>query len=43
MSVIVWRDDERMMVVKGNNNDEWSTDIVLLWLGRIQNGDTVEW
>jgi hypothetical protein len=29
--------------VKGNNGDEWSFDGVMLWLGRRQNGDTVEW
>jgi hypothetical protein len=29
--------------VKGNDNDRWSSDGVVLWLGRRQNGDAVEW
>jgi hypothetical protein len=31
------------MTVKGNNDDRWSSDVVVLWLERIHNGDTVEW
>jgi hypothetical protein len=39
----VQRDDVREMVVKGNDNGEWSSDDMVLWLGRRQNGDTIEW
>jgi hypothetical protein len=39
----MWRDDEHETTAKGNNGDEWSFDGVMLWLGRRQNGDTVEW
>jgi hypothetical protein len=28
---------------KWNNDDEWSSDDVLLWIGRRQNGGAVEW
>jgi hypothetical protein len=28
----VWRDDERITVVKMNNGDSWSSDDVVLWL-----------
>jgi hypothetical protein len=37
------RDDGRGTTVKGNDDDEWSSDDVVLWLGRRQNRDTVEW
>jgi hypothetical protein len=37
------RDDGRETMVKGNDSGEWSSDGVVLWLGRRQNGDTVEW
>jgi hypothetical protein len=30
------------MVVKGNDNGEWSFDGVVLWQERRQNGDAVE-
>jgi hypothetical protein len=30
-------------VVKSNDGDGWSSDGVALWLGRRQNGDTIEW
>jgi hypothetical protein len=39
----VWRDDERETAVKGNDDDGWSFDGVVLWLGRRQNRDAVEW
>jgi hypothetical protein len=29
--------------VNGNGDGEWSSDGVMLWLGRRQNGDAVEW
>jgi hypothetical protein len=29
--------------VKGNAGDGWSSDGVVLWLERGQNGDAVEW
>jgi hypothetical protein len=41
--VIVWRDDGCGMVVKGNNSGRWSSDDVVLWLGRRQNGDVIDW
>jgi hypothetical protein len=28
---------------KWNNDDEWISDDVLLWIGRRQNGGAVEW
>jgi hypothetical protein len=39
----VWRDDGHETVMKGNDSDDWSSDGVVLWLGRSQNGDVVEW
>jgi hypothetical protein len=42
VDVVVWRDDEHGMMVKGNNGSGWSSDGVMLWLGRRQNGDTIE-
>jgi hypothetical protein len=41
--VIMRKDDVRETVVKGNNGGKWSSDGMMLWLGRMQNGDTVEW
>jgi hypothetical protein len=41
MGVIVWRNDGHGTVVKGNDGDEWSSNGVVLWLGRRQNGDVV--
>jgi hypothetical protein len=43
MSIIVRRDDGRKIAVKGYNGSGWSSDGVVLWLGRRQNGDVVEW
>jgi hypothetical protein len=42
MCVIVQRDDGHVMVVKGNDGDRWSSDDVMLWLGRRQNEDVIE-
>jgi hypothetical protein len=39
----VWRDDRCGAVVKGNDDGGWSSEGVVLWLGRRQNGDAVEW
>jgi hypothetical protein len=39
----VWMDDGHGMRVKGNDDGGWSFDGVELWLGRWQNGDTLEW
>jgi hypothetical protein len=39
----MWRDDGRGIAVKGNDNIGWSYARVVLWLGRKQNGDMVEW
>jgi hypothetical protein len=38
----MWMDDEREMTMKGDDDDEWSSDVVVLYLEMIQNGDTVE-
>jgi hypothetical protein len=43
MGVVVWRDAGRGTVVKENNDDGWSSDGVVLWLGRRQNGDEIKW
>jgi hypothetical protein len=43
VGVVVRRDDGRETAVKENDSDGWSSDGVVLWLGRRQNGDTVEW
>jgi hypothetical protein len=43
MGVVVRRDDEHEMAVKENDDDEWSSDGVVLWLGMRQNRDVVEW
>jgi hypothetical protein len=40
--VIVWMDDAHGTTMKGNNSDRWSSNCVMLWLGRRQNGDAVE-
>jgi hypothetical protein len=39
----VWRDDGRETAVKENNNNELSSDGVVLWLYRRQNRDTIEY
>jgi hypothetical protein len=33
----------RGMTVKENNDGRWSSDDVMLWLGRSQIRDVVEW
>jgi hypothetical protein len=43
MGVIVRRDDGHKTVVKENDSGEWSSNNVVLWLGRRQNGDTIQW
>jgi hypothetical protein len=43
MGVIVHRDGEYGTAVKGNDDDGWSSDDVVLGLGRRQNGDVVKW
>jgi hypothetical protein len=42
MYVVVPRNDGRETEVKGNDDDWWSFDGVVLWLGCRQNGDAVE-
>jgi hypothetical protein len=39
----VWREDGLRMEVKENDDDGWSSDGMVLSLGRRQNRDTVEW
>jgi hypothetical protein len=43
MDVIVQMDDECKTAVKGNDDSGWSFNGVVLWLGRRQNRDVVEW
>jgi hypothetical protein len=35
--------NSREIAVKENDSDGWSFDGMMLWLGRRQNGDMVEW
>jgi hypothetical protein len=39
----VWRDNVCETVIKMNDDDEWSSDWVILWLERRQNRDVFEW
>jgi hypothetical protein len=39
----VLSDDECGTTIKMNNVDGWSSDDVVLWLVRKQNGDVIEW
>jgi hypothetical protein len=34
MGVVVWGDDERKTTVKGNNDNRWISEGVVLWLRR---------
>jgi hypothetical protein len=43
MSIVVRRDDGHGKTVKGNDGDRWSSDGLVLQLGRRQNGDAVKW
>jgi hypothetical protein len=43
MGVVVWMDDRHGTMVKWNDGGGWSSDDVVLWLGRKQNRDAVEW
>jgi hypothetical protein len=43
VGVIVRRDDKHGTTVKENDGAVWSSDGVVLWLVRRQNGDRVEW
>jgi hypothetical protein len=40
---VVRSDDGREIVVKENDGGRWSSDGVVLWLGRKQNRDAVGW
>jgi hypothetical protein len=42
VGVIVQRDDGCGPAMKGNDGIRWSSDDMVLHLGRKQNGDTVE-
>jgi hypothetical protein len=39
----VWRDDGRGKTVKGNDGGGWSSDGMVLLLGRRKNRNEVEW
>jgi hypothetical protein len=43
MGVVVQKDDECGTAVKMNDSDRWSSDGMVLWLGKRPNEDTVEW
>jgi hypothetical protein len=43
VNVIIRRDDACGITIKGNDSGGWSSADVLLWLGRGQNVDAVEW
>jgi hypothetical protein len=43
VNVIICRDDEHEMAVKGNDGGDWSFKGVMLWLRRSQNRNAVEW
>jgi hypothetical protein len=43
VGVVVERDDVCGTTVEGNDGGGWSSDGVVLWLGRRQNRDMVEW
>jgi hypothetical protein len=39
----MWRDDERETTVKENDDGVWSSDSVVICLGRMQNRDGIKW
>jgi hypothetical protein len=43
VGVILWRNDGRETLVKENDGGRWSSDDVVLWLGRRQNRDMIKW
>jgi hypothetical protein len=43
MCVVVWRKDGREIAVKENDGGWWSSDDMVLWPGKRQNRDAVEW
>jgi hypothetical protein len=43
VGIVVWRDDEHGTTVKENNGGGWNPDDLVLWIGRRQNGDAIEW
>jgi hypothetical protein len=43
MGVVVRRNDRYETTVKGNDNGGWTSDGVILWLERRQNGDAGGW
>jgi hypothetical protein len=43
VGVIVQKNDGHGTMVKENDGGKWSSDGVVLWLGRRQNRDVVEW
>jgi hypothetical protein len=42
MGVVVGRNEGCGTMVKGNDDDEWSSNGAVLWLERRQNGDAIE-
>jgi hypothetical protein len=42
VGIVARKDDGRGTAMKENDNDGWSSDCVVLWLGKRQNGDIVE-
>jgi hypothetical protein len=43
VGVVQWRDDGRGTAMKENDGGGWSSDDMMLWLGRRQNRDVIEW
>jgi hypothetical protein len=43
VGIIVQKDDRHGTTVKRNDIGRWSSDDMLLWLERRQNGDVIEW
>jgi hypothetical protein len=43
VDIVVWRDDGCGTAIKVNDDSGWSSNDMMLWLGRRQNGDVVEW
>jgi hypothetical protein len=37
VGVVVWRDNRLEIVVEENDSGQWSSDSMVLWLGRRQN------
>jgi hypothetical protein len=43
MGIVMQRDDGHETSIKGNDGGGWGPDGMVLWLGRRQNKDVIEW